>query len=279
MFCEMDPPIGRSIYKVGDHAWKIGTSIVCEKVSKIPEDALAHWQDQNMDTFCLRPAESMQVETEEMTPVYNSGTSGAVWNIGGAFFKVKSWQEGTELENETIDFVEERLEGIPLPKVLYAWNEPELSRSYLVLHQMPGTLLERVWSSLSAAQHKEIATEIAGYCEMLATITSDSLKTATGCGIADAHHDTIFVEKYLSSSNILILDGKASGILDWEHAAFYPRFWIATKPHLSCGFILKGEDAWAWTRLLSQALMESGFKDDLSGFQRWRESSRNTELT
>ncbi|KAF2175516.1 hypothetical protein K469DRAFT_680019 [Zopfia rhizophila CBS 207.26] len=313
MFCELDPPIGQSVYGVRPYTWKIGATVICEKVSKVPENALTHWRDDDMNIFCLRPAEPTQAETEEITPIYSSGTSGAVWSIGGIFCKVKSWQRGIEQEKEAIDFVKKRFKDVPLPKVLYAWTEPEYSRSYLILQQMPGIPLERAWSSLSTVQRRKIATQIAGYCDTLATARSDALQTATGCGITDGllmtpsrkdepswkrrtltPLDLASAEDYLSPlylgnafyyyhadlcpSNILVLDGKVSGILDWEHAAFYPRFWIATKPHFSYGFALEGEDTWAWTKLLSQALTERGFIENISGFQHWREKSRNAKL-
>ena len=308
----MDPPIGRSIRIVRPDVWKIGSSIICEKVSKIPENALISWRDHDSDTFCLRPAEPMQAGIEDVTPIYCSGTSGAVWNIGGVFCKVKSWQEGIEQEKETLDFVRKRFGGIPLPKVLHAWTEPQFSRSYLVLQPLPGLPLEETWSSLSTAQHRKIAAQIAEYCGMLATVTSDSLQTATSCGVTDGllmsplHKDEpswkrrtlgplslIDTKNYISPVglgnalyyyhadlcplNIFVLEGEVSGMLDWEHAAFYPRFWIATKPHFSYGFALEGvEDKWAWARLLSHALMERGFTQDISGFRRWRGKTRNT---
>jgi hypothetical protein len=79
----------------------------------------------------------------------------------------------------------------------------------------------------------------------------------------------------LCPPNILILDGQVSGILDWEHAGYYPRFWIATKPHFSYGFALEGEeDICAWTKLLSHALTEKSFAPDVSSFQSWREKTR-----
>ncbi len=41
----------------------------------------------------------------------------------------------------------------------------------------------------------------------------------------------------LGSINIMIsAGGEVMGILDWESAGFYPRFWIATKPHISPAF-------------------------------------------
>jgi hypothetical protein len=53
------------------------------------------------------------------------------------------------------------------------------------------------------------------------------------------------------------------GILDWESAGFYPRFWIASKPMLSAGFLLnstEGTDRGAWRDLLRSMLKKEGFE-------------------
>jgi serine/threonine protein kinase len=287
----------------------IGSSVICEKVSTIPENALASWQDDDTNIFCLRPAGRIQTNLDDFTPIYCSGTSGAVWTIGSMFCKVKSWQEDVEQESETLGFVKEKFHVIPTPEVLYAWTEPEYHRSFLILKPLRGKTLEEVWSSLSERQRREIAVQVAEYCEILALATSDSLQTATGRGITDGflmtpdHKDEPswkrrtfgplpmddakthlspmnvgstfqFYHADLSPSNIMVSEnGEVTGILDWEHAAFYPRFWIATKPHVSFGFALEGEDGedqWAWTRLLSQALKERKFVPDVPSFLSWR---------
>jgi hypothetical protein len=40
----------------------------------------------------------------------------------------------------------------------------------------------------------------------------------------------------------MVRDGKVLGIIDWESAGFYARFWITLKPTLSAGFFLKSPD-------------------------------------
>lgn len=62
-------------------------------------------------------------------------------------------------------------------------------------------------------------------------------------------------------------EGNVSGVLDWEAAAFYPRFMIALKPQVSAGFYLKPEseeqslyERWAWGELLQTALIAEGFE-------------------
>lgn len=53
--------------------------------------------------------------------IYNSGTSGAVWAIGGAFCKAKAWMEGMETEAGTLKYVQKRFD-IPVPEIVYDWQ-------------------------------------------------------------------------------------------------------------------------------------------------------------
>lgn len=72
-----------------------------------------------------------------------------------------------------------------------------------------------------------------------------------------------FYHADLGPGNIMVKDGKVVGILDWESAGFYPKFWIATKPTLSAGFFLKSTDVTekvAWRNLLGSLLEKEGFK-------------------
>ena len=72
----------------------------------------------------------------------------------------------------------------------------------------------------------------------------------------------------LGPTNIMISDdGKITGIIDWESVAFYPRFWVASKPVLAGGFLLDpdyvGEDIevrGGWAEILRDALIAQGFE-------------------
>ena len=57
--------------------------------------------------------------------------------------------------------------------------------------------------------------------------------------------------------------GNVEGILDWESAGFYPRYWIVSKPMRSAGFYLEsteGTKREAWRNLLRSMLMKEGFE-------------------
>ncbi|KAI9056181.1 hypothetical protein LZ554_001109 [Drepanopeziza brunnea f. sp. 'monogermtubi'] len=85
---------------------------------------------------------------------------------------------------------------------------------------------------------------------------------------SDAHRYDIgtlfhFYHADLGPGNIMVRDGKVVGILDWESAGFYPRYWIALKPKLSAGFFLNSIDRAAkvaWRDLLGDMIEKEGFK-------------------
>ncbi|CAH0017214.1 unnamed protein product [Clonostachys rhizophaga] len=80
-----------------------------------------------------------------------------------------------------------------------------------------------------------------------------------------------FYHADLGPKNIIVLeDGKVSGIIDWESAAYYPRFWVATKTSLGA-FKLECEtdNQQLWGQLLGQALELHGYKRLDIEFQNW----------
>ena len=89
-----------------------------------------------------------------------------------------------------------------------------------------------------------------------------------------------FYHADLGPTNIMVSnDGRLSGIIDWESAAYYPRFWLATKPLITWAFSLdceKGEDRKSWRTLLVQGLeAKGGFKPLDEAYRRWNGSRRN----
>lgn len=74
----------------------------------------------------------------------------------------------------------------------------------------------------------------------------------------------IFYHADLGPTNIMISkDGNViTGIIDWESAAYYPRFWIATKPVVASAFWLESTiiEPKLWGELFGQALEAVGYK-------------------
>ena len=86
-----------------------------------------------------------------------------------------------------------------------------------------------------------------------------------------------FYHADLGPMNIMVSeDGdRVTGVIDWETAAYYPRFWVATKPvtawrafNLECDT----DEPKLWGQLLGQALETHGYKRLDAAFRRWNNS-------
>ena len=93
-----------------------------------------------------------------------------------------------------------------------------------------------------------------------------------------------FYHADLGPTNIIVAfdengspSGRVLNVIDWESAAFYPRFWLGSKPLLSAGFLLstksEGNDRAAWARLLTSALERQGFPANFELYDTWRKGS------
>jgi hypothetical protein len=247
--------------------------------------------------------------SDEIKLVHEGGDASAIWSIGSnAFCKVKDWVPNNEMEDQVISVVKKIAPQIPTPDVIYSWIETD--RSFLILHRMEGCTLRDAWESLSTSQRDSILDTVAGYCDLLAQNTSDVLSGATGkplyepylapgaLGTSDhlgpmTHEEAVsyfspytetfplsmlgevfhFYHPDLNPSNIIILDGKVAGIIDWEGAGYYPRFWIATKPSVSPGFDfdppVPGFPDYRWRQLLYPTLVSLGYAQASSWYMEW----------
>ncbi|KAK0101109.1 hypothetical protein ONS95_012907 [Cadophora gregata] len=91
----MTPPIGTSVRRLTPNHWILGSSKVCERITRpVPSNVIVSWQDGD-DTFYLCD----QVDEDLLLPqdgsetglVHEGGTSATVWSVGSnAFCKVKA---------------------------------------------------------------------------------------------------------------------------------------------------------------------------------------------
>ncbi|KAL9048939.1 MAG: hypothetical protein Q9162_007468 [Coniocarpon cinnabarinum] len=83
-----------------------------------------------------------------------------------------------------------------------------------------------------------------------------------------------FMHGNLGPTNIMVDgSGNVTCIVNWEGAGYYPRFWVGTKPRVSSVYLLDPEISPArteWRDLLSQALSELGFSEDLNKYAQWQ---------
>lgn len=82
----------------------------------------------------------------------------------------------------------------------------------------------------------------------------------------------VFYHADLGPTNVMVRDEQLHGLIDWESAAYYPRWWVALKPGISAGFYLHRDvatDRKEWARLLVEALGARGFLPP-PGFEKYR---------
>ena len=231
--------------------------------------------------------------------VYKAGLELAVWKVGSqAMLKVQSRFPDTTTEDVAIDFVKKIAPELPVPEVIHAWNGKD--RSFMLYRRMEGTNLQDAWESLSPEQRDLAAETVADWATALAQHASEKLQSVTenylpegwlnpkpgnrvGLGPwtneeAAKHFASYPVEDHafpvldgkfyfyhpgLSPESILVSNGRVSGILDWDMAGYYPRFWIATKPARHPAFVfdpsIPGCPDTDWNQRLSSALEKRGF--------------------
>ncbi|KAJ8116076.1 hypothetical protein OPT61_g2420 [Boeremia exigua] len=312
MFCYMEPPIERPICQIITRRWSLGSMMICEAVKEVPTDALAGWEDKAGVKYCVRELPGLKDATSHPADglYHQSGTSAAVWTIGGGFIKVKAWRDDMQLESDTIRFVNGRTE-IPTPVVIHSWIDREYDRSFLIVEAVEGVTLDQAWSTMPPDTQVHVAQEVANYCKALSSATSNRLETSDGKGVVEPfltrpHNDEpswkpqllgpytaeelsaylggeflvgfeseefLYYHADLDPKNIIINDrGQVVAILDWESAAFYPSFWLGTKPMASPGFSLSAGERNSWAKHLTAALEVKGFPRNHSMFLSWRNS-------
>ncbi|TIA49542.1 hypothetical protein D6C83_04852 [Aureobasidium pullulans] len=88
----------------------------------------------------------------------------------------------------------------------------------------------------------------------------------------------VFYHDDQGPTNILVSDDgdSVAAIIDWENAAFYPRYWVATVQFAHAGFLLEppkgqrrfeGDDEWGLS--LVAALKQHGFDSCKEAYKAW----------
>lgn len=305
-----------SIKQISSNSWKIG-SLLCEKTNtKPPDDAIAAWEE-NEYTYVLRTPKDHDIASPPSTSLSNTieivhegGTESVVWTIGRQVFcKAKIHIPNQETEANTIHFVQKIAPQITTPDVIHTWTERD--RSFLLLTRIRGSTLRDAWINLTPSQRTSAVETVARYCDLLARHTSPTLRSVTGKPLLEPwlaisnsqligpltpeacmRHlslpspdgpalgaDFPFYHPDLGPSNIIISDeGSVAGIIDWEAAGYYPRFWIATKPAFSPGFAfdppVAGFEDLEWRKRLRMELEKLGFPQAVGWWVEWNVDRR-----
>jgi hypothetical protein len=284
-----------------------------DDVSSEEEDDLKSWKGDN-GIYILRKLSAKEKfsippgQRESSRLIHHAGTSAAVWSLGDVFIKVKAWRLGMQLESSTIGYVNKHT-SIPTPEVIHSWIDANWNRSFLILKSLKGRTLFQAWQTLSINQRTKIAIQVAKFCRILASLSSVKLETVDGKGIVEPYltappsnsepswkpqllgpYSSSQLLSYLGVSDInkfflyhadlgppnIIVDenGNIIGVVDWESAAYYPLFWICTKPLVSAGFYVlgKGAERLAWATLLTEELEKEGLLSDMEKYQAWKKA-------
>ncbi|TVY12798.1 hypothetical protein LARI1_G009076 [Lachnellula arida] len=285
----MIPPIGTSVRRLTTDRWRLGSSKVCERVTTLtPSNAIASWEDKNgtdlvheggtsaavwnigPNIFCKVKAwcEGLESEGDAIQFVGRKVPSVPLPQI------IYSW---IDYEWNRSFLILRRVDGQTLRD---CWPRLSLSQKTQIASQIARYCCE-------LAKITSLAFESATHCGVLEPFLTPrdrshpswkprplgplSLtdftshlprKSTTDCpDIGSCFH---YYHADLGPGNIIISErGNVEGILDWESAGFYPRFWIATKPAISAGFYLnpvEGTKREAWRDLLGSMLQEEGFE-------------------
>jgi hypothetical protein len=129
-------------------------------------------------------------------------------------------------------------------------------------------IVEPFLSALAPKSEPSWRPQIFGPCFQI-----DLRSLFTGSVVFDSCSRFHFYHADLGPTNIMVRkDGSFVGIIDWESAAFYPMFWLGTKPVISAGFFLHGwnEKKRDWVVHLTSALEKEGFPSDLEKYCAWK---------
>ena len=312
----MPLPIDQSVKQIGPSRWSIGSLVCERINNEQYADAVAAWEEDECtyilrkakDDEIAPPATFAESSSDDLRLVHTGGTESVVWTIGRRVFcKVHHWNPEQESEDKTIAFVKKIAPQISTPEVIHIWIDN--GKSFLLVRRIEGSTLRDAWASLSLSQRQAVVETIAAYCDLLAKTTSKTLETATGrpalepflsfagsnlCPLLtqkewERHFSVIlegrptiteefhFYHPDLGPSNIIISDdGTVAGIIDWESAAYYPAFWIATKPTISPAFNFCPEipehDELEWRKRFRDELVRLGYPQVGEWYIKWMRS-------
>ncbi|OJJ75748.1 hypothetical protein ASPBRDRAFT_51463 [Aspergillus brasiliensis CBS 101740] len=142
---------------------------------------------------------------------------------------------------------------IPVPKVHKVETDKDGKVLKIYMDYMPGTSLDEAWSTMTEAEKRSVANDLCNYIHQMRSLKGVYIGAADrGQAVIGQHvfhevlqviskvpdifkyhaakvfkenHEIVFTHSDLAPRNILVRDGHVTGILDWEHAGWYPEYW------------------------------------------------------
>lgn len=189
-----------AVWKTGESQWALGLYMICETVkegSEVPKDAVAAWKDNDGVQFCFRPRPSKmpaQKKEAERPPAELMKQPGdyhdvrtsmmGVFRVGqGVLVKAKSNRPGdggTNNEVVAMELVRKHTPQVPVPEVLYSWDDLEWECFFTVMREVPGVPIYLLAASLEEEHLKRLLAETARLFKTVGSITSQLCTLANG---------------------------------------------------------------------------------------------------
>ena len=150
-----------------------------------------------------------------------------------------------------------RVPGRPIGQLLDVMTDDEtrqavsdLKRIVLELRQIPNTIDSkfRICNSLGEgfldwripdSQREELRFETeAEFNKYLTTPFWDEIRKLAAKS-HEIHHDIVFTHGDLNMRNILAVNGRITGIVDWENAGWFPEYWEFSKAHYTVRSVIR----------------------------------------
>ncbi|MCJ1255151.1 hypothetical protein MMC24_002967 [Lignoscripta atroalba] len=179
-------------------------------------------------------------------------------------------------EKDTLELVRANT-SIPVPRVYDYYRSEEFE--HLVMEKMSGVTLEKAWPTLEVHEKEDIADQVVEFLIELRKLSSPYIEAAllnrkplqSGLvNVADFNRErfkqfsnnkhisayvqtrvdglhpqpNVFTHADLDRSNILVVDKKVSGIIDWESAGYFPAYWEWVMLKKESAQFERPEDSW-----------------------------------
>ncbi|KAI3552336.1 hypothetical protein CSPX01_00085 [Colletotrichum filicis] len=295
-------PVKNSIREIDCNTWSVGERLLLSRTPTAPADRW--WSDgcgsfYSISELAGTPPPSRPLSTLSsnfVRLIYEAGDSSAVWAIGDAFLKIKSFDHPeTTREHVTLAAVHAMRRSFTIPNVLF--HDEWAGRRYLVLSKIPGCTLADAWKTMDEATKCQYVDRVVDVCNELGKLRNDCIGGIDGNqllepllvkrdAVVDFSHDNllkacealgmdcsnfVFYHCDLGPGNLIIDSDGSLGVIDWEMAGFVPKDWIRTRFCISGGLDLPGtgDERVDWRRRMQRRLSTEGYPEIADEWMSW----------
>lgn len=190
----MEPAVETSVKLVAPGKWVLGHSVMIEVVDTNDDandsiqSATSTWKIGDQTYRVYRGEYEKEWKVGQQLPKFHVQSLGRILHLLGENLvcKVAAWSPIKPLEAESMQFIQENVPSIRIPKVYYSFIDAEWERSYLVMERIHGKTLEEAWDDLSIEQIHRAVGEIVEIVIGLANCDEAAeLRAPGGQGVSD----------------------------------------------------------------------------------------------